>query len=46
MVMNKWQQQRAVMDELIRMEEAGEVRQNADGTWEPASILTTGYYTY
>jgi hypothetical protein len=30
MVMNKWQQERAVMDELLRMEEAGEVRQNPD----------------
>ena len=28
--MNRWQQERAVMDELLRMEEAGEVRQNPD----------------
>ena len=28
--MNKWQRERAVMDELLRMEEAGEVRQNPD----------------
>jgi hypothetical protein len=33
MSMNRWQQQRAVMDELLRMEKAGEVRQNADGKW-------------
>ena len=33
--MNKWQRERAVMDELLRMEEAGEVRQNPDtGQWE------------
>ena len=34
--MNRWEQQRAVLDdELLRMEEAGEVRQNPDtGQWE------------
>ena len=33
--MNKWEQQRAVLDELLRMEEAGEVRQNPEtGQWE------------
>ena len=33
--MNKWEQQRAVLDELLRMEAAGEVRQNPDtGQWE------------
>jgi hypothetical protein len=26
--MNRWQQERAVMDELLLMEKAGEVRQN------------------
>jgi hypothetical protein len=36
--MNKWEQQRAVMDELLRMEEAGEVRQNADGKWETTEL--------
>jgi hypothetical protein len=36
--MNRWQQERAVMDELLRMEEAGEVRQNADGKWEQTEL--------
>jgi hypothetical protein len=37
--MNKWQQERAVMDELLRMEAAGEVRQNPDsGTWETTEL--------
>jgi hypothetical protein len=36
--MNRWQQQRAVMDELLRMEKAGEVRQNADGKWEQTEL--------
>jgi hypothetical protein len=38
-MMNKWQQERAVMDELLRMEEAGEVRQNPDtGKWETTEL--------
>jgi hypothetical protein len=37
--MNKWQRERAVMDELLRMEEAGEVRQNPDtGQWETTEL--------
>ena len=32
--MNKWQQIQAVTAELLRMEAAGEVRQNADSTWK------------
>ena len=36
--MNKWEQQRAVTAELLRMEAAGEVRQNADGRWEQTEL--------
>jgi hypothetical protein len=31
--MNKWEQQKVILDELLRQEKAGEVKQNADGTW-------------
>jgi hypothetical protein len=33
--MNRWEQQKAILDERLRMEAAGEVRQNPDtGQWE------------
>ena len=32
--MNRWQQQRMIIDEHIRMEDAGEAIQGDDGKWQ------------